>query len=143
MIPVLAPLPGIAATAGGGAPPSGPARPSVGGLVNEAGSTTIAAADLPGLEVSLDGGASWQRVADAGLAVSRTGPGTLTVTGLPGGGTVPRFRYHGDPLAEPFYEGSFPNNAAVSELWWSWPVADTAAAPGLPVWPTYTEVVAS
>jgi len=72
-------------------------------LVNEQGSGTIAAADMPELEISTNGGSSYQTLAAAGYTLSVVS-GKLQIAGLAGGfsaGQV-KVRYK-DGANEPFY----------------------------------------
>lgn len=67
-------------------------------LVNEQGSTTIVTADLPELQVSINGGA-WQTLAAAGLTLSIVG-GKLRVSGHTNG-NARRYRFE-DNGVEPY-----------------------------------------
>ena len=70
-------------------------------LVNEQGSGTIAAADMPELQVSINSGA-WQTLTAASLTLSYPGSGNdLIVSGLTGSETSVRFRFE-DGGAEPY-----------------------------------------
>ena len=72
-------------------------------LVNEQGSGTIAAADMPELEISTNGGSSYQTLSAAGYTLSVVS-GKLQIAGLAGGysaGQV-KVRYK-DGANEPFY----------------------------------------
>lgn len=68
-------------------------------LVNEQGSATITAADMPELQVSINLGA-WQTLTAAGLTLAYTA-GKLKVSGLTGAETSVRFRFE-DNGVEPY-----------------------------------------
>lgn len=68
-------------------------------LVNEQGSATITAADMPELQVSINLGA-WQTLTAAGLTLAYTG-GKLKISGLTGAETSVRLRFEDNGI-EPY-----------------------------------------
>lgn len=67
-------------------------------LLNESGANTITAAD--GLRVSINNG-PWQTLPDAGLTISQSADGVLTVSGFSAGDTK-RFHYEQEWPGEPY-----------------------------------------
>lgn len=114
-------------------------------LVNEQGSATISASDLPEVEIQINSGA-WQSLAAAGLTASVSGVGLL-VQGLPFG-AVTKYRTHARG-AEPFsavdtVATANTTGTSIKELWLRHATQARPAVgavtpnlmPGLPLVPT-------
>jgi hypothetical protein len=111
-------------------------------LVDETGSATIDAADVPGLLISVNSGA-WSTPASLGLTVARTADNQLTVSGFTGSETSIRFQYEFGTTQDVYDNASnASDNTPVAALYVQTTTQHTDN-PGIALVPNYTPVVAT
>lgn len=111
---------GLGISAGSVGAPGGAPAPFAFTFVNEQGSTTITASDVPELFVSIDGGA-YQSLSAAGLTLTAAG-NTLEVTGFANPLSARAYRFEPGDVQEPYGPSDSPfaadsTGSTIKGLW--------------------------